>query len=145
MIVVPKLVDEALRIDKEMGTEFWTKAVEKEMKNIEPAFEFRDNDIMPVGYQHIDCHMIFDVKITLERKARYVAGGHQTEPTKEVTFASVVTRDSIRLAFLVAALNDLEVLSADVAGAYLNANVKEKVYTTAGKEFGPDKWGRPVL
>jgi hypothetical protein len=144
-IVVPKSVDEALRIDKETGTEFWTKAVEKEMKNIEPAFEFRDNDIMPVGYQHIDCHMIFDVKITLERKARYVAGGHQTEPTKEVTFASVVTRDSIRLAFLVAALNDLEVLSADVAGAYLNANVKEKVYTTAGKEFGPDKRGRPVI
>jgi hypothetical protein len=39
-IVVPKLVDEALCIDKEMGTEFWMKALEKEMKNIEPAFEF---------------------------------------------------------------------------------------------------------
>jgi hypothetical protein len=74
-----------------------------------------------------------------------VAGGHQTEPTKEVTFASVVTRDSIRIAFLAAALNDLEVLSADVAGAYLNANAKEKVYTTARKEFGPEKQGRPVI
>jgi hypothetical protein len=42
-------------------------------------------------------------------------------------------------------LNDLEVLSADVAGAYLNANAKEKVYTTAGKEFGPAKQGRPVI
>jgi hypothetical protein len=64
------LVEEALRIDKETGTEFWLRAIDKEMKNIEPAFEFRDDDVMPVGYQHIDCHMIFDVKITLEQKAR---------------------------------------------------------------------------
>jgi len=115
------------------------------MKNIEPAFEFREDDAMPVGYQHIDCHMIFDVKITLERKARYVAGGHQTEPTKDVTFASVVTIDSIRIAFLVAALNDLDVLSADISAAYLNAKTSERVYTTAGKEFGPGKEGRPVV
>jgi hypothetical protein len=77
--------------------------------------------------------MIFDVKrITLERKARYVAGGHQTEPTKDIAFASVVTMDSIRIAFLVAALNDLEVLSANISVAYLNANMIERVYTTAG-------------
>jgi hypothetical protein len=49
-----------------------------------------------------------------------VAGGHQTEPTKDIMFATVVTRDSIQIAFLVAALNGLEVLSADIAGAYLN-------------------------
>jgi hypothetical protein len=60
-------------------------------------------------------------------------------------FASIVLRDSIRIAFLVAALNDLEVLSADVAGVYLNAKSKERVYTIASKEFGPDKQGRPVL
>jgi hypothetical protein len=105
-IVIPKSVDEALHItNKEMGTEFWTKALEKEMKIIEPAFQFRDDDVMLVGYQHIlDCHMFFDVKISLERSARYVAGGHQTKPTKEVSFTSVlVTSDSIHLAFLVAA------------------------------------------
>jgi phosphatidate phosphatase PAH1 len=56
-----------------------------------------------------------------------------------------VTQDSIRIAFLVAALNDLEVLSADVSGAYLNTDVMGKVYTTAGKEFGPEKVGRPVV
>jgi hypothetical protein len=38
----------------------------------------------------------------------------------------------------VAALNNLEVLSADdISGAYLNAKVAEKAYTTAGREFGP--------
>jgi hypothetical protein len=115
------------------------------MKAIERAFEFKDDDQMPVGHQHINCHMVSDVKITLDRKVRYVAGGHQTKPTKDVTFASVVSRDSIHLAFLVAALNDLEVQSANISGAYLNAKAAEKVYTTEGKEFGPGKAGRPVL
>lgn len=115
------------------------------MKNINCAFHFPKDGKAPIGFQKIDCHMIFDVKMTLERKARYVAGGHQTEPTKDITFASVVSRDSIRIAFLVAALNDLEVLSADISGAYLNANAAEKVYTIAGKEFGADKEGRIVV
>jgi hypothetical protein len=44
-----------------------------------------------------------------------------------------------------AALNDLDVLSADVQEACLNAQTKEKVYTIAGLEFGADKVGRPVL
>jgi hypothetical protein len=56
-----------------------------------------------------------------------------------------VSGDSIRIAFTLAALNDLDVLSADVQGAYLNAPTKEKVYTIAGLEFGADKVGRPVL
>jgi hypothetical protein len=45
----------------------------------------------------------------------------------------------------VAALNDLDVLSADISGAYSNAKAAEKVYTTVGKEFGLGKAGRPVL
>jgi hypothetical protein len=40
--------------------------------------------MIPVGYQKIDCHMIFDVKITLDHKAQYVMGGQQTEePTDQ--------------------------------------------------------------
>ena len=40
----------------------------------------------------------------------------------------------------------MDVLSAVMQGAFLNAPTKEKVYTTAGLEFGADKKvGRPVL
>lgn len=137
---------EALRLDRESGTDFWQRAIKKEMKNIGCAFEFPADGKPPVGYQKIDCCMIFDVKMTLEQKARNVAGGHQTKPTKDhVTFASVVSRHSISIAFLVAALNDLEILSANISGAYLNASAAEKVYTLAGKEFGPAKEGRVVV
>jgi hypothetical protein len=116
----------------------------RKMRNIDCAFDFPEGGKPPVGYQKIDCHMVFDVKMTLERKARYVAGRHQTEPLKDITFASIVTRDSVRIAFLVAALNDL-VSSGDISGAYLNMKVAEKVYTIARKEFRPEKEGHPVV
>ena len=50
-----------------------------------------------------------------------MVGGHETEPTQDITFTSIVSRDSIQIAFLVAVLNDSEVLSMDISGAYLNA------------------------
>ena len=47
--------------------------------------------------------------------------------------------------FLLVALHDTKILSADIQNAYLNAAVKEKIYTIAGKVFGPKFEGRPVL
>jgi hypothetical protein len=144
-IEMPKSIQEAFAIDRRTGTDFWRKAIEKEMKNIQVAFEFRDDNVVPIGYKHIQCHLIFDIKSDLTRKARYVAGGHMTNPPKESVYSSVVSRDSVRIAFTLAALNDLRVMAADVQNAYLNAPTKERCYTTAGLEFGPDNVGRPVL
>jgi Reverse transcriptase (RNA-dependent DNA polymerase) len=145
-IRLPHSVEEALRIDKETGTDFWRMGIEKEMKNVMPAFEFRDDDKMPVGYEKIRCHMVFYVKIgDLTRKARFCANGKETDPPKESTFSTVVSSDSVRLFFLLAALNDLDILLADIQNAYLSALVKKKLYTIAGNEFGPMMAGRPVL
>jgi hypothetical protein len=85
---LPKLVREALAIDEETGTTFWRDAIRKEMEKVKVGFEFCENwspeqvrngtahgDF--VGYQEIDCHMIFDVKMDLTRKTRFVAGGHR--------------------------------------------------------------------
>jgi Reverse transcriptase (RNA-dependent DNA polymerase) len=96
----------------------------------------------PIGSQDIPCHMIFDVKVDFTRKARYVGGGHVTKPPTTQTYASVVSRESVRIAFLYASLNDLKVMSADVQGAYLNAPCKEKVHTRCGPEFGPENVGK---
>jgi len=70
--------------------------------------------------------MIFDIKMDFTRKARFVAGGHDTDPPSNLTYSSVVARDSIRLAFLIAALNDLEVLGGDIGNAYLQAPTKKR-------------------
>ena len=84
--------------------------------------------------------MIFNVKMSgLVRKAHLVAGGHTTNTPSSITYSSVVLRDSVRIAFLVATLNDLNIMSADIRNAYLNAPNKEKIWTIAGHEFGTDK------
>ena len=115
------------------------------MKNNAIAFKFIEGDVIPVGYQWIPCHMIFDVTLDLTRKARFVAGGHWTDPDPVLSYSTVVTRESVRIAFLIAALNELEVKTIDIGNSYLNAPAREKVYTTAGPEFGPYKQGKPVI
>jgi hypothetical protein len=39
----------------------------------------------------------------------------------------------------IAALNDLDILGADVQNAFLTAPNKEKCWMTAGPEFGPEE------
>ena len=76
----------------------------------------------------------------LTRKARLVACGDMTGLPSS---SSVVTRESVRIAFLIAGLNDLDVLACDIGKEYFNAPCQEKVWFEAGAEFGSRK-GRPV-
>ena len=50
----------------------------------------------------------------------------------------MVSRDSVRIVFLVVALNDLDIKMVDIGNAYLNASTEEKVYCVNGPEFGED-------
>jgi hypothetical protein len=50
----------------------------------------------------------------------------------------VVSRETVRIALMLAALNDLQVKVGDVLNAYITAPVKEKVWTVLGPEFGQD-------
>jgi hypothetical protein len=142
---LPKSVEEAYEIDRETGTDYWHRAILKEMKNNAVAFQLVDEQDVPVGYQWIPCHMIFNIKLDLTRKARFVAGGHWTDPDPNLSYSTVVTRESVRIAFVIVALNEIEIKSIDIGNAYLNAPAREKVYTTVGPEFSPDKIGKPVL
>jgi hypothetical protein len=122
--------------------DFWQKAIAKEMLHVHPAFDILQHGVKaPVGYKWIPCHMIFDIKMDFTRKARFVAGGHVTDPPTSITYSSVVARDSVHLAFLIAALNELDILSADIGNAYLNAPTKEKVHRTCGMELGHEYLG----
>jgi hypothetical protein len=102
-IKIPKTAAEARQFDAENGNTLWWDAILKEMKNVRPAFEVREKSIdeIPPGYQQIKCHLIFDVEMgeIFCRKARFVAGGHTTEvPDSLITYSSVVSRDSVRIA-----------------------------------------------
>ena len=103
-IRIPQSIDEALAIDEETKTTFRFDAIQKEMKNNRVAFQFLDDDNkIPVGYKWIRCHMVFEVKMDFTRKAHYVASRHMTDPPSTLTYSSVVSRDSVRIAFVLAA------------------------------------------
>ena len=93
-----------------------------------------------IGYQDIQYHVIFDVKMDFTSKARFVAGSHTTDTPGLITYSSVVLRDSVRLAFLIAGLNDHDdVQAGDVTSAYLNAKHREKIWFEGDIETGEDK------
>jgi Reverse transcriptase (RNA-dependent DNA polymerase) len=144
-IELPRTVQEALEIDRRTGTTFRRDAINKEMATVAHVFEFVKDDEIPGNYQFVLCHMVFDVKMDLTRKACFVAGGHMTDPPKDTTYSSVVSRYSIRIAFLIAALNDLDILACDIQGAYLNAETKELIYTVAGLEHGAHRKGQKAI
>ena len=80
----------------------------------------------------------------LRRKVRLVAGGHMRDTPPILTHWSVASRETVRIALTIAALNDLEVKSSDVQGACLTAPCEERIWTVLGPEFGPDE-GKKAL
>jgi hypothetical protein len=90
--------------------------------------------------------MVFNVKMEdFKRKAPLVAGGHKTKAPATITYASVVSQETVRIALMLAALNDLQVKVGDVLNAYITAPVKEKVWTILGPEFGSNAGRSPSL
>ena len=127
---VPKNVAECEAINKENGNTLWMDTVRKEMEAVHIVFKIIGEDEPLPGYQEIPCHLIFTIKMEdFRRKARYVAGGHRTEVPATLTYASVVSRDTVRIALTLAALNRLEVKTSDIQNAYLTAPCAEKIWT----------------
>ncbi len=72
-------MEHAYEIDRITGTSHWTKAIEKEMKNVSIAFEKIDGITeaqmkmgkIRSGYNHCSTHMVFVIKMdgSLTRKA----------------------------------------------------------------------------
>ena len=139
---IPHSVEEALQIDKLNNNNLWWAAICKEMKNVRIAFEEYDGDVKDlIGYKELNYHLIFYIKIgeNFRRKARLVADGHKTQTPSAITYSSVVSRDSVRIALTIAALNDLKIQACDIQNAYLTAPCREKFYCIAGTEFGSEK------
>ena len=83
--------------------------------------------------------MIFEVKMDFTRKARIVADDHKIPEPSMSSHAGVVSRDTIRIAFTFAALNDLDICAADIKNAHLQVPNSERHYTICGPEFETKK------
>jgi hypothetical protein len=118
------------------------------MTNNKIAFEFLDDEApMPIGYRQMRGH-IHDIRHQAMPNQESALGSRR-KPERNATrvhvFVPVVSRDSVRIFFTLAALNDVEVLACDVQNAYLNAPTKEKNFIIAGKEFGPNEGRRALI
>jgi hypothetical protein len=61
-----------------------------------------------------------------------------TKAPATITYASVVSRETVHIALLMAALNDLNVKVGDILNRYITAPITKKVCTVLGPEFGID-------
>ena len=142
---MPNTVQEALSLDQENGNCLRKDAIEKEIDNVKVVFQLiEEGEKLPAGSKEIPYHIIFDVKLDLTRKARLVPGGNRNKSVHPfTTFSSVASRDGVRLIFLISVLNDLDLLSADIGNAYLNAKCRERVHARCGPElFGQEHTGK---
>jgi hypothetical protein len=146
-VEVPTSIAHALRLDAQAGNTMWQDAINTEVKQLNDYKTFRlrikSDDLE--GYTRIPYHCVFDVKFDGRRKCRIVAGGNHTTPTKESVFSGVVNISSVRLGFLIAGLNDLQICAADIGNAFLYGRTREKVYVRAGNEFGPHLKGKDLI
>jgi hypothetical protein len=75
----------------------------------------------PPGWKNVTGHLIWDVKMDFTHKARWVLDGHLTPSPIGSTYAGVVSRESVRIMFTYAVLNGLDVFTADIQNAYIQA------------------------
>ncbi len=59
-----------------------------------------------------------------------------TKAPATITYASIVSCETICIALLMATLNDLNVKVGNVLNAYITAPITKKVWTAFGPEFG---------
>ena len=145
-IKIPISVNEAREFDKTNGNSHWEDAINKELSKVRVAFELIQEGDEPLpGSKMINYHFIFDIKHDMTRKARLVAGGHLNKHVPSfLTYSSVVSKETVRLCFMLASLNNLNVLIGDIGNAYLNARPREKchVVITDPYLFGPSAVGK---
>ena len=90
-----------------------------------------------IGFQRVNCHMVFDVKMEyFRRKVRLVAGGHLINTPVTITYAILVSLDTVIIALTISAFDNFPVKVANIRNSYITEHVTEKMWTVLGREFG---------
>ena len=141
-VKILKDVHHPRELDKRNGNTMWMDVLAKEMFNMGIAFEvLEEKQSAPPGWSKVTGHLVWDVKMDFTRNARWVLDGHKTPDPIGSTYAGVVSRESIRIAFTYAALNGLDVFAADIRNAYRQAPSSQKHYIMCSPEFGLEHKG----
>ena len=83
--------------------------------------------------------------MTLYCKARWVKDGHKTPEPSCYMYFGVVSRESIIIALICAALKNPPFFGADIQNSYIQAPTTEKHYIICGPEFGLKNVGKKAF
>ena len=135
-----------MEINWRNGNTMWRDVLAIKMFNVGVAFEILEEDQpTPAGWKKVSRHLVWDVKMDFTRKARWVLDGHKMADPIGPSFAGVDLRESIRIAFMYAALNAQQVFAADICNADLQVPSSQKDYAICGPEFGIENIGKVEL
>ena len=138
-VAVPRSLEKSYILDTKNGNTLWRDALEKEISNLQVAFDILDTECnTPPGWSKASSHIIFDVRMILEQKDQWLKDGHRTPESENSTYADVVSWESVRINLTYAALNGLYVCACDVQNSYLQSPSSEKHFIIRGPEFGLD-------
>ena len=93
----------------------------------------------------LERHLVFGLKFYFIIKVKLVLNEHKTPNTTGSTYAAVVSIESIRISFIYAALNFIDVFAADIHNAYLQDPYSQKEYIICGPEFDIENVGKATL
>ena len=105
-----------------MGHAKWRDAEQLELLQLDDPSTFEDKGKgapVPKGYKKIIVRFVYDCKHDLRHKARLVAGGHLTDPSKDMAYSGVVSLKTLRLAILIGELNGLKLGVGDISNLCL--------------------------
>ena len=79
------------------------------------------------------------------RKARVVLLGDKQEAVTDESYSGVISLQTVRIMFLLATVNKLQLWAADVGNAFLNGITRDTLCMIAGLEFGPERERKAVV
>ena len=68
-----------------------------------------------------------------------------TEAPAIMTYASVVSRETVHIALTIVALDGLQGKAADITNAYITAPLEENIWTVIGPKFGSNAVEKTVI
>jgi transposase InsO family protein len=123
----------------------WKEAMNRELENLREKGTWQEVRTPP-NRKKIGAKWVLKIKRDAEGnivkyKARLVAKGYSQVPGVdfEETYAPVGRTTSLRILLTIAATLDLEILQADVEGAYLNGNLDVDIYMEYPEGIRPKK------
>ena len=136
-VTIPQSLEECLVLDCEIGNDPWQRATEKEINKVRIAFTlFTGDEKPPEDSKEINYCIIWDCKMDLTRKASLVTGGDLNKNVpRHINYSSIVSRECVRVCFLLATIINFDVLLGNIVNAYLKVKPSEKCHVKIVHDF----------